>query len=65
MTALQQLNDFAQGVIDTPPKPLRVLYDDVATGSFDGQWVQMDGVVRSFIQQAEGNVLVIAAYQLD
>ena len=42
-----------------PPKPVRVLYDDVALGSFDGQWVQMDGVVRSFIQQAEGNVLVI------
>jgi diguanylate cyclase (GGDEF)-like protein/PAS domain S-box-containing protein len=42
-----------------PPKPVRVFYDDVAAGSFDGQWVQMDGVVRSFIQQAEGNVLVI------
>lgn len=42
-----------------PPKPIHVLYDDVAAGSFDGQWVQMDGVVRSFIQQAEGNVLVI------
>ena len=41
------------------PKPVRVLYDDVAAGSFDGQWVQMDGVVRSFVQQAEGNVLVI------
>lgn len=42
-----------------PPKPVHVLYDDVALGSFDGQWVQMDGVVRSFIEQAEGNVLVI------
>lgn len=41
------------------PRPVSVSYDDVATGSFDGQWVQMDGVVRSFIQQAEGNVLVI------
>ena len=42
-----------------PPKPVHVLYDDVATGSFDGQWVQMDGVVRSFVQQAEGKVLVL------
>lgn len=42
-----------------PPKPVHLLYDDVAAGSFDGQWVQMDGVVRSFVQQAEGNVLVI------
>ena len=37
-----------------PPKPHPVTYDDAATGSFDGQWVQMDGVVRSFVQQAEG-----------
>jgi len=42
-----------------PPRPVRVLYDDVALGAFDDQWVQMDGVVRSFIQQAEGSVLVI------
>jgi diguanylate cyclase (GGDEF)-like protein/PAS domain S-box-containing protein len=42
-----------------PPKATPVSYDDVATGSFDGQWVQMEGIVRSFIQQAEGNVLVI------
>lgn len=42
-----------------PPKPLRVTYDDAATGSFDSQWVQIDGVVRSFLQQIEGNVLVI------
>jgi diguanylate cyclase (GGDEF)-like protein/PAS domain S-box-containing protein len=42
-----------------PPQPERVTYDDVANGSFDGQWVQMEGVVRSFVQQAEGNVLVM------
>ncbi|MGC2613412.1 MAG: EAL domain-containing protein [Terracidiphilus sp.] len=42
-----------------PPKPQPVTYDDAATGSFDGQWVQMDGVVRSFVQQGEGSVLVI------
>lgn len=43
----------------TPPKPRVISYDDAATGTFDGQWVQLDGVVRSFVQQAEGNVLVI------
>ncbi len=42
-----------------PPKPRLVSYDDAATGTFDGQWVQLDGVVRSFVQQAEGDVLVI------
>ncbi len=42
-----------------PPKPRLISYDDAATGTFDGQWVQLDGVVRSFVQQAEGNVLVI------
>lgn len=43
----------------TPPQPVRANYDDVASGLFDSQWVQMDGVVRSFVQQIEGNVLVI------
>ena len=43
----------------TPPNPRVISYDDAATGSFDGQWVQLDGVVRSFVQQAEGSVLVI------
>ncbi len=42
-----------------PPKPIHLNFDDAATGSFDSQWVQMDGVVRSFVQQAEGDVLVI------
>jgi len=42
-----------------PPKPESVTYGEAATGSFDGQWVRMDGVVRSFVQQAEGDVLVI------
>ena len=41
------------------PRPLPITHDDAATGSFDGQWVQMEGVVRSFVQQAEGSVLVI------
>ncbi len=43
----------------TPPNSRVISYDDATTGSFDGQWVQLDGVVRSFVQQAEGNVLVI------
>jgi len=43
----------------TAPKPLSLTYDEAATGSFDGQWVQMEGVVRSFVQQVEGSVLVI------
>lgn len=41
------------------PKPLRLTFDDAATGSFDSQWAQIDGVVRSFVLQAEGSVLVI------
>ena len=42
-----------------PPKPVHLTYGDAATGSWDSQWVQVDGVVRSFVQQAEGSVLVI------
>ena len=41
------------------PKPQPLTFDDAATGSFDSQWVQMDGVVHSFVQEADGNVLVI------
>jgi diguanylate cyclase (GGDEF)-like protein/PAS domain S-box-containing protein len=42
-----------------PPNPLRLLYEQAATGSFDSQWVELEGVVRSFVQQADGNVLVM------
>jgi diguanylate cyclase (GGDEF)-like protein/PAS domain S-box-containing protein len=42
-----------------PPKPVRLSYEEAASGSFDSQWVQIEGVVRSFVQQAEGNVLVM------
>jgi diguanylate cyclase (GGDEF)-like protein/PAS domain S-box-containing protein len=42
-----------------PPKPVHLSYEEAATGSFDTQWVQIEGVVRSFVQQAEGNVLVM------
>ena len=41
------------------PRPARLSYEEAATASFDSQWVQIDAVVRSFVQQAEGNVLVI------
>jgi len=41
------------------PRPIPLTFEEAATGSFDSQWVRMEGVVRSFVQQAEGNVLVI------
>ena len=41
------------------PRPTVLNYEQAATGSFDSQWSQMEGVVRSFVQQAEGSVLVI------
>jgi len=42
-----------------PPKPLRLTYEQASTGVLDSQWVEMEGVVRSFMKEAEGNVLVI------
>src|SRR5579864_1711362 len=44
-----------------PPKPLRLTYEQASAGIFDSQWVEMEGVVRSFMEEAEGNVLVIDA----
>jgi hypothetical protein len=41
------------------PKPLRLTYEQASAGIFDSQWVEMEGVVRSFVEEAEGNVLVI------
>jgi diguanylate cyclase (GGDEF)-like protein/PAS domain S-box-containing protein len=41
------------------PKPVVLSYEQAATGRFDSQWSQMEGIVRSFALQAEGNVLVI------
>jgi len=41
------------------PKPVPLTYEQARTARFDSQWVEMEGVVRSFIQQAEGDVLVI------
>jgi PAS domain S-box-containing protein len=42
-----------------PPKPIHLDYQPASTGSFDGEWVEIDGVVRSFVQQKEGDMLVI------
>ena len=41
------------------PEPRRLMYDQAATGSWDADWVRIDGVVRSFVEEAAGNVLVI------
>ena len=41
------------------PKPVSLTYEQARTARWDSQWVEMEGVVRSFVQQAEGDVLVI------
>lgn len=41
------------------PKPLVLSYEKAATGHFDSQWAQMEGIVRSFTKEMEGNILVI------
>ncbi len=41
------------------PTPTRLTYAQASTGHYDSQWVEMDGVVRSFVQEVEGNVLVM------
>ena len=41
------------------PRPQAVVFSELATGADDSQWVQIEGIVRSFILEAAGNVLVI------
>jgi diguanylate cyclase (GGDEF)-like protein/PAS domain S-box-containing protein len=41
------------------PKPVRLSYEKAATGSYDSQWVEMEGIVRSFTRELAGSVLVI------
>ena len=41
------------------PRPIHLTYEQAATGHYDSQWVELDGVVRSFVQQVEGNILVM------
>src|SRR5579885_3045340 len=41
------------------PKPIVVTYADIATATDDSQWVQMQGIVRSFVKEVEDDVLVM------
>ncbi len=41
------------------PRPRAVVFSELATGADDSQWVQIEGIVRSFMLEAAGNVLVI------
>jgi diguanylate cyclase (GGDEF)-like protein/PAS domain S-box-containing protein len=48
-------------VIGTAPLPKAqfLTYEQAATSSFDSQWVEMEGIVRSFVLEAAGHFLVI------
>jgi len=41
------------------PRPQSVVFSELATGGDDSQWVEVEGIVRSFTLEAAGNVLVI------
>jgi len=41
------------------PRPQAAVFSELATGADDSQWVQIEGIVRSFMLEAAGNVLVI------
>jgi len=41
------------------PKPIPLTYEQATKTSYDSQWVEMEGIVRSFAKEAEGNALVI------
>ena len=41
------------------PRPQSVVFSELATGADDSQWVEIEGIVRSFMLEAAGNVLVI------
>jgi PAS domain S-box-containing protein len=41
------------------PRPREVVFPELATGAYDSQWVETEGIVRSFVLEAAGNVLVI------
>jgi PAS domain S-box-containing protein len=43
----------------TMPRPQSVVFSELATGADDSQWVEIEGIVRSFILEAAGNILVI------
>jgi PAS domain S-box-containing protein len=41
------------------PRPRAVVFSELATGAEDSQRVEIEGIVRSFLLEAAGNVLVI------
>lgn len=41
------------------PRVKQVSFAELATGADDSQWVEIEGIVRSFVLEAAGNVLVI------
>jgi diguanylate cyclase (GGDEF)-like protein/PAS domain S-box-containing protein len=41
------------------PTPQHLSYEQAATGAFDSRWVEMEGIVRSFVQEKADNILVI------
>jgi len=41
------------------PKPIPLTFEQASATSYDSQWVEMEGIVRSFTKQADGNVLVM------
>jgi PAS domain S-box-containing protein len=41
------------------PTPRRVVHARMATGEMDGEWVEIEGVLRRFGLEAEGDILVI------
>ena len=38
------------------PRPQAAVFSELATGADDSQWVQIEGIVRSFMLEAAGNV---------
>ena len=43
----------------TMPRPRPVAFSDLTTGAEDSQWVEIKGIVRSFVLEAAGSVLVL------
>jgi len=41
------------------PRPRQVVFAELATGAYDSQWVETEGIVRSFVLEAAGSVLVL------
>lgn len=56
------LRDVVQLGAGVLPEPLRVSYGEIASGSLDGQWLEVEGVVCAFEQYgpAPGTILTLA-----